>query len=122
MLSCFRRSLAVIAAAVLTILPAGPAFADGSQTATPVKHLVVIFQENVSFDHYFGSYPVAQNPPGEPSFNAHPGTPTVNGFSPALLSKNPNLNPANMNGATNPFRLDRSQAVTRGEASPVPPA
>ena len=35
MLSCFRRSLAVIAAAVLTILPAGPAFADGSQTATP---------------------------------------------------------------------------------------
>ncbi len=24
-------------------------------TATPIKHLVVIYQENVSFDHYFGT-------------------------------------------------------------------
>ena len=34
-------------------------------TATPIKPLVVIFQENVSFDHYFGTYPMAQNNPGE---------------------------------------------------------
>ncbi len=27
------------------------------QPATPIQHLVVIFQENVSFDHYFGTYP-----------------------------------------------------------------
>ena len=27
-------------------------------------------------------------------------------------NNNPNLNPANGDGATNPFRLDRSQAVT----------
>jgi phospholipase C len=39
----------------------------------------------------------------------------VNGLSPALLSKNPNLNPANLAGATNPFRLDRSQAATRDQ-------
>jgi len=115
MLSRFRKSLAVIAAAVLTILPAGPAFADGSPTATPIKHLVVIFQENVSFDHYFGTYPVALNPAGEPAFHAQPGTPSVNGFTPALLNSNPNLNPANDGGATNPFRLDRSQAVTRDQ-------
>lgn len=25
------------------------------KTATPIKHLVVIFQENVSFDHYFAT-------------------------------------------------------------------
>src|SRR5581483_597537 len=31
---------------------------------------------------------------------------------PALLNNNPNLNPANGAGATNPFRLDRTQAVT----------
>jgi phospholipase C len=36
----------------------------------------------------------------------------VNGLSSALLNNNPNLNPANSAGATNPFRLDRSQAVT----------
>ena len=80
-------------------------------TATPIQHLVVIFQENVSFDHYFGTYPNAKNPAGEPKFKAAPGTPTVNGFHNALLNFNPNLNPANGAGASNPFRLDRSQAV-----------
>lgn len=34
-------------------------------TTTPIKHLVVIFQENISFDHYFGTYPYATNPAGE---------------------------------------------------------
>ena len=39
-------------------------------TETPNKHLVV-FQENVPFDHYFATYPDALNPPGEPVFTAH---------------------------------------------------
>jgi phospholipase C len=81
-------------------------------TATPIQHLVVIFQENVSFDHYFGTYPNATNPAGEPKFKPAPDTPAVNGLSGGLLSNNPNLNPANGAGASNPFRLDRSQAVT----------
>ena len=80
--------------------------------ATPIKHLVVIFQENVSFDHYFGTYPTALNPKGEPGFRPFPNTPTVNGLATSLFIANPNLNPANGAGATNPFRLDRSQAVT----------
>jgi phospholipase C len=75
-----------------------------SATATPIKHLVVIFQENVSFDHYFGTYPHAANPPGEPPFQAAPGTPSVNGLNAELLTNNPNL--------SNPQRLDRSQAHT----------
>ena len=108
----FRKALAVVAAMVLATMPSGTAFADGSQTATPIKHLVVIFQENISFDHYFGTYPNATNPPGEPTFHAKADTPTVNGLSPALLTSNPTLNPANLAGATNPFRLDRSEAVT----------
>jgi phospholipase C len=85
-----------------------------SGTKTPIKHLVVIFQENVSFDHYFGSYPYATNPPHEPAFHAAPGTPTVNGFTDGLLFRNPNfLNTTlNTNGAANPFRLDRSEAAT----------
>src|SRR3954463_971442 len=41
-------------------------------TATPVKHLVVIYQENVSFDHYFATYPHAANTAGEPVFRARP--------------------------------------------------
>jgi phospholipase C len=84
-------------------------------TATPIQHLVVIFNENVSFDHYFGTYPVAANPAGEPKFKAAPDTPTINGFGNALLNSNPNLNPANGTGASNPFRLDRSQAYTNDQ-------
>jgi len=80
--------------------------------STPIQHLVVIFNENISFDHYFGTYPNATNPKGQPKFTARPGTPSVNGLSNALLNNNPNLNPANGTGATNPFRLDRTQAVT----------
>jgi len=75
----------------------------GPATATPIKHLVVIFQENVSFDHYFGTYPNATNQDGSP-FHALTDTPTVNGLSGSLLTDNPNL--------FNPQRLSHSQAVT----------
>ncbi|HEX8919543.1 MAG TPA: alkaline phosphatase family protein [Chloroflexota bacterium] len=73
-------------------------------TSTPIKHLVVIFQENSSFDHYFGTYPHAANPPGEPVFTPRGNTPAVNGLTPQLLTNNPNL--------AQPVRLDRSQALT----------
>jgi phospholipase C len=81
-------------------------------TTTPITHLVVIFGENVSFDHYFGTYPIATNPSGEPPFTAINGTPIANGIQGILSTINPNLNPANGQGAANPFRLDRSQAAT----------
>jgi phospholipase C len=82
-------------------------------TASPIEHIVVIFQENVSFDHYFGTYPIATNPASEPPFTAAADTPSVNGLTSALLVANPNAtNPVNAAGATNPFRLDRSQAAT----------
>ena len=48
------------------------------QTTTPIKHVVVIFQENISFDHYFGTYPYATNPAGETPFQAKDDTPHVN--------------------------------------------
>jgi phospholipase C len=97
------------------LFPAGFPFpgSAGPKTASPIKHLVVIFGENESFDHYFGTYPNATNPPGEPPFTARPFTPKVNGYTSALLNSNPNYtNTANGTGAANPFRLDRSQAHT----------
>jgi phospholipase C len=85
-------------------------------TATPIKHVVVIFGENVSFDHYFATYPNAANPTGEIPFVAKPKTPTVANLETAgLLTNNPNLNSANGTGATNPFRLDRTQANTSSQ-------
>jgi len=100
---------------------AAPPSAGGTSTTTPIEHLVVIFQENVSFDHYFATYPVALNAAGEPSFAATAGTPSVNGLgtllngtpSGVLLTDNPNANNlANGGNAINPFRLARSQAST----------
>jgi phospholipase C len=80
---------------------------------TPIQHLVVIFQENISFDHYFGTYPNALNPSGEPHFTAAADTPTINGLGNVMLTRNPNyLNPKNGTGSVNPFRLSRSQAAT----------
>jgi phospholipase C len=82
--------------------PAGAALsadvAGDVETRTPIRHLVVIFQENVSFDHYFGTYPNAANPGGEPRFVAEDETPTVNGLSTFLLTSNPN--------GVNPSRVD----------------
>jgi phospholipase C len=87
--------------------------AEHARTATPIKHLVVIYDENISFDHYFGTYPYATNPPGEPRFRPAPFTPRVNNLlTDNLLTENPNLNPANGAAASNPFRLDRTQAST----------
>ncbi len=87
---------------------------DATPTTTPIKHLVIIFNENVSFDHYFATYPNAPNPLGEPAFTAAPRTPSVNNLANAnLLTNNPNFtNTANGTDAAEPFRLDRTQANT----------
>jgi phospholipase C len=107
------QGMAFVAAVALAFMPACPAFAqDGNDfpTTTPIKHVVVIFQENVSFDHYFGTYPHAQpNKDGSVFFkHAKAGTPSVNNLESAgLLTNNPN--------AANPFRIDRSNANTCDE-------
>ncbi len=104
-----RNALVLAAAGTVAIggaaaAVAAPSIPHGSQpTATPIRHVVVIFQENVSFDHYFATYPKAANTDGQP-FHARPGTPSVNGLTPALLTSNPNT--------AQPKRLGPAQAVT----------
>src|SRR5579883_615207 len=100
-----RLALVVAAFCLMSIpvrLVAGPDNDDGP-TTTPIKHVVVIFQENVSFDHYFGTYPHALlNNNGTIYFGtAKDDTPRVNNLeSSGLLTNNPN--------GVNPFRIDRS--------------
>jgi phospholipase C len=100
--------LALLCIAGAVGLPLTTRVHDAAQsyaTTTPIKHVVIIFQENVSFDHYFATYPHALNLPGEVPFHAKAGTPTVNGLEAAgLLTVNPN--------STQPFRLTRSTAIT----------
>jgi phospholipase C len=103
-----RSRLAAINFACAAALAAsGAAMANGNgnnlaanaQTATPIKHVIVIFGENISFDHYFATYPYATNPKGEPAFHARPDTPKANNLlAGGLLDENPN--------STQPFRMD----------------
>ncbi len=113
MIAKYLRTLTSVLTAVC-LTAAGPV-AGWSQpqpdhndpTTTPIKHVVVFFQENISFDHYFGTYPYAVNPEGagEPEFHAAPDTPRANNLlSGGLLDQNPNT--------TQPFRLDRTCPLT----------
>ncbi len=108
------RVSALLGATAWTLASVSPVLAGEPMTATPIKHLVVIYGENVSFDHYFATYPKAANPVGEPQFVANKKTPLVNNLANNnLLTNNPNaLNQANGTGATDPFRLDRTQAAS----------
>ncbi len=97
-----------------------PVVITPTTASSAIKHVVVIFGENISFDHYFGTYPNAANTPAEPQFTAATGTPIPNNYvsNPNLLTQNPNLaingtaNAGNGAGASNPFRLSRAQALT----------
>jgi phospholipase C len=91
-----------------------PVVITPTTASAAIKHVVVIFGENISFDFYFGTYPNALNNPGETKFTAVPNTPIPNNYTsnPGLLTANPNLNAANLAGATNPFRLAPAQALT----------
>jgi phospholipase C len=113
-----RMGVGVAAAAVLAVTATTPAWAGTAWWAhgpqrqrtttrararTPIQHVVVIFDENVSFDHYFGTYPKAANTDGTP-FDAARHTPAVNGLDHTLLTQNPNT--------YNPDRLTHAQALT----------
>ncbi|WP_076260135.1 phospholipase C [Intrasporangium flavum] len=116
-------ALAVSALALGSVSAAGAATASvpapashGSSTSTPIKHVVVIFGENISFDHYFATYPHAANRSGEtlqgtttpaPAFHAAPNTPRRI----ATLAHDGLLAPGNPNAAQ-PTRLSPGQAVT----------
>ena len=108
--------LPTAAAAVIGLVATPSAFASGydwhhghdgngdSRTTTPIKHVVVLFDENVSYDHYFGTYPKAANNGDGTPFTAKWDTPKSNGLTPSLLTANPNQ--------YNPQRLSSSQALT----------
>jgi phospholipase C len=103
---------ALSAAAILALPGMATASASPSIAATtpppantPIQHVVVIYGENVSFDHYFATYPNATNPPGEPTFTAAAKTPAVNGLQPNKTNGQTNLLVNNPNGV-NPVRLD----------------
>jgi phospholipase C len=126
-ISAHRKISAILLTGSLALAGCGSDAPVSSFTPTPVvattpqaaiKHVVIIFGENISFDHYFGTYPNAANTGGT-TFTAAAGTPTPNNYisNPTLLTANPNENSANLVAAANsvpanPFRLSPNQAAT----------
>src|ERR1700722_6337655 len=107
--TCMRRELISPQLAFLGtwvfVLVSAFAWSQGpTDPRTPIQHVVVIFQENQSFDHYFATYPNAANLAEERPFHAILGTPTVNGLSETLRTHNPN--------SEQPWRISRSRAVS----------
>jgi phospholipase C len=119
-------ALAATSVAVLGLPGLGGVAGATTPTAsTPIDHVVVIFQENVSFDHYFGTYPVAANSDGQ-SFTAKAGTPAVDGLKPAtdpsipvgmqhaadLTATNPNSSlPVRLSSNVNPLSTNPGSAA-----------
>ncbi|GAA4479810.1 alkaline phosphatase family protein [Microbacterium panaciterrae] len=111
--------LAAAAGGAAGALPIGSASAHtapASDTSTPIKHVVVIFGENVSFDHYFATYPNAANIAGETvqGTGAAAATFTAAANTPADIGTLANaglLAPNNPN-SSQPTRLTPGQAVT----------
>lgn len=115
--SVLRTATAVAGAVALTVLGGPAAWAapaagaadsarhGGRSTSTPIKHLVVVFPENISFDHYFATYPKAKNTDGT-KFTPSKDTPrdVDNLRTAGLLKKNPNQ--------YLPERLSPKQAMT----------
>src|SRR5829696_932196 len=61
-----RKFPLVAAALILAVFPGLPAAAapvDDAPTTTPIEHVVLMMQDNHSFDNYFGTYPGADGIP-----------------------------------------------------------
>ena len=118
-LRALALSSMVLLAGACQDAPSSPPAASDLRPGT-IRHLVVIFQENVSFDHYFATYPNAANTDGT-AFTARPGTPAVDGLPatgkgvPANLAHSRDLIKSNPNTAP-PRRLDSTPTGKPGGA------
>lgn len=70
------------------------------ETKSPIKYVIVICQENRSFDSYFGTYPFA------PGFKPLPGTPFVNGIPAGSYNPDKKGNPIYA------YRFTKNQKIT----------
>jgi phospholipase C len=66
----------LLAASQIDMAKAGPA-PTGPQAKTPIQHLIVLMQENHTFDNYFGTYPGADGLPGNVKMPVNPANPAA---------------------------------------------
>jgi len=91
------RRVLTFAIGSLTVMSAGPIFTLVQATAesdrgthSPIKHTIILYQENISFDHYFGTYGHGSN--GIPAGSTLTHTSSAGTFGP--------YSPTQLSGAT----------------------
>jgi phospholipase C len=67
----------LLGASQFDLAKASPAQAFPSATSTPIQHLVVLMQENHTFDNYFGTYPGADGLPAGVKMPVDPANPAA---------------------------------------------
>lgn len=88
--------------------PIGPAPASAAGDAPAISHILVLMQENHSFDNYFGTFPGADGPPE--------GL-TVEGVAPfhfpSMFTADPGHSASTVSAAMNGGRMDRFVSAER---------
>jgi phospholipase C len=88
-----RGLRALVAAVAVLLVPVGVPAAAGAPAAaeprTPIRHLVMLMQENHSFDNYFGTYPGADGIPAGVCMPVHPDKPEKGCVKPHRLGGRP---------------------------------
>ncbi|NJD58346.1 MAG: hypothetical protein C3F13_04850 [Anaerolineales bacterium] len=81
-----HKSIALLSAIFLVIIQVLPVKAAADTSAhlptTPIQHLVVVMQENHTFDNYFGTYPGANGIPTDVKMPVDPSNPSAGYVSP----------------------------------------
>jgi phospholipase C len=108
--ACVKRFLPATAAFLLAAIAVHPARAAGPLDGIhKIRHVVVVMQENRSFDSYFGTYPGAD---GIPMRN---GVPTVCAPDPRTgLCVKPYHDPGNRNGGGPHQHIDALRDINNG--------
>ena len=86
------RALVGLAAAALLAQAAVPGWAEAASEPaprTPIRHFIMLMQENHSFDNYFGSYPGADGIPAGTCMPLHPERPAKGCVKPHHLAPGP---------------------------------
>jgi len=104
------RILGLIIAAVIVMALAGATGAKASESQqvlranTPIEHLVVLMQENHSFDNYFGTYPGADGIPPGTCMPLNPADPSQGCVEPFHIGDN-DVQPTDPDHSTATSRL-----------------
>jgi len=108
--------------ASLLLLSIAPHSVNGAPSEFPIKHIVVIVQENHTFDNYFGTYPGVNGLYNAKSLPTTPGGPPAVKpylFTSPVLSKNLNNSWGAAHIAYDGGKLDGFIAAQNGSSVPV---